>query len=157
MPVSFTQWQYNAPYGAPVVGVVGPEPLFRDALDQRRSAYRQTPEAQYPDGYLGTITDRQDDKLLKALKESRRNTQPYQRGVHKGERIDPRDYVWPNQFNPETGLELEAQGRKFAPLGDMNTHLVAEGLMPVPRGAEGIVSLNPSRAEQLRRLAPSWR
>jgi hypothetical protein len=156
MAVNFTTWRYDAPYGAPVPGMFGPEPLFRDALDARRSAYRRVPEAEYPDGYLGTITSRHEDKLLRALK-ANETGRPTQRGVHKGETIDPGDYFWPKQFNDMTGLELEAQGKKFAPGGELNDRLVAEGRMPVPRGAMGIVTLNPTRAAQLRQLGPSWR
>ena len=40
------------------------------------------PGAAYPDGYLGTITDRQQDKLLGAV-QSRLTDRSYQRGVHK--------------------------------------------------------------------------
>ena len=42
--------------------------LIADALDARRSMYNQTPEAQYPDGYLGTINTRRGDRLLDNLK-----------------------------------------------------------------------------------------
>lgn len=157
MAQSFTEWQYLPQNNAPVPGVYGPEPLFRDVLDQRRSGYRRTPEAEYPDGYLGTITDRREDRLLQAVQQSRLTQRSYQRGIHKGERIDPTDYQWSTQFNPMTGIELESQGRKFAPIGTSNDHLVAEGKLPLPRGAEGIVSLETHRADQLRRLAPSWR
>jgi hypothetical protein len=97
MAVNFTTWRYDAPYGAAVPGMFGPEPLFRDALDARRSAYRRVPEAEYPDGYLGTITSRHEDKLLRALK-ANETGRPTQRGVHKGETIDPGDYFWPKQF-----------------------------------------------------------
>ena len=38
-----------------------------------------------------------------------------------------------------------------------DTHLVNEGKAEVPRGSEGLIVLNPKRAEQLRRLAPGWR
>jgi hypothetical protein len=72
--------------------------------------WRRTPEATYPDGYLGTITSRRDDRLLGALK-GRVNERSYQRGVHKGERIDPGDYFWPEQFNLDTGLKNESRSQ----------------------------------------------
>jgi hypothetical protein len=60
-------------------------------------------------------------------------------------------------MSPDRGLQLEAMGKKFTPLGTMEEHLVAQGKMPVPRGAGGVVGLiDPKRAEQLRRMAPSW-
>jgi hypothetical protein len=162
MPISFSQWMMNTPYGA----ITGPqpqvEPVFRDALDRMRSAYRRTPEAEYPDGYLGTIRSRRDDKTYEAV-QNRLNQRSYQRGIHKGERIDPGDYVWPSSMSPMSGLQREAQaidGRymaRAAPIGTFNEKLVTEGKMPIPRGAGGVMTLiDPKRQEQLRRLAPSW-
>jgi len=70
----FTPWQYLPPYnfGAPgnantVGGGGGMGPYFRDALDAKRSAYNQTPESMWPDGYLGTINTRRGDRLLDSL------------------------------------------------------------------------------------------
>src|SRR5262252_4503177 len=83
-------------------------PFFRDALDARRSAYNRTPEAMYPDGYLGTINTRRGDRLLDSLK-NRANQRSYQRGVHKGERIDPADYMWPGKIQPTDGVERQMQ------------------------------------------------
>lgn len=94
----------------------GPQPYFRDVLDERRTMWRQTPEAQYPDGYLGTLNSRREDRLLATLT-ARANQRPFARGVHKGERMDPSDYFWPPEFNMMTGLELEAIGEKFTPPG----------------------------------------
>jgi guanylate kinase len=33
--------------------------------------------------------------------------------VHKGERIDGRDYFFPDEFTPETGLELQSMAEWF--------------------------------------------
>src|SRR5688500_16168090 len=98
---TFTPWLKLSPYqvgvpgapttgggGSPVATPGGPQPFFRDAQDERRSMWRRTPDAQYPDGYLGTIPSRRGDRILDTLK-SRQNQRSYQRGVHKGERIDP--------------------------------------------------------------------
>jgi hypothetical protein len=40
----------------------------RDPLDAKRSAAGFAPGASYPDGYLGNITDRQNDKVFNAVK-----------------------------------------------------------------------------------------
>lgn len=159
--MSFTQWQNIPPFAAPVAVSYGPEPVFRDGLDQTRSMYNRVPQAEYPDGYLGTISSRRtdDDKLLEAI--PRLNQKQYQRGVHKGERIDPQDYVWPGAFNDESGIARQERGnefgsRRFAPTMTLNERLVADDQLPLPPGAIGIVSLDRNRVEQLRRLAPGW-
>ena len=158
MPQSFTPWMQNNPYWSPTANTPQPEPIFRDPLDRARASYRRTPEAMYPDGYLGTIRTRREDKMAQYLAGTRRTQRNYQRGVHKGERIDPQDYLWPRAIiSPEMGIQLEAQGRKFAPSGTTNEQLASKGKMPVPRGAHGILSISdPKRVDQLKRLAPSW-
>jgi hypothetical protein len=113
--------------------------------------YNQSPDAQYPDGYLGTIQSRRGDRLLDSLKK-RQNQRSYQRGIHKGERIDPSDYFWSPRFNPETALQLEAQGLKFAPLGSAMPQY-----SPREQSMMGTVTGVGGRSEQLRRMAPPWR
>jgi hypothetical protein len=141
----------------------GPQPFFHNLLDERRSMWRATPEAQYPDGYLGTLNSRRADRLMNNLIDRSRN-RPYTRGVHKGERIDGRDYFWPEEFNPMTGLELEAMGEKYAPPGlgmewDANPlwDNPTVGLRGVPRART--VSwgpVDPATREGLLRQAPPW-
>lgn len=54
--------------------------------------------------------------------------------------------------------DMSPQCMKQAPVYAIReTHLVNEGKSEVPRGSEGLIVLNPKRAEQLRRLAPGWR
>jgi hypothetical protein len=168
------QWLDVNAFQAPLADSYGPQPFFRDELDAFRSMWRRTPEAQYPDGYLGTITARRDDKLLRNLS-ARATERSYQRGVHKGERIDPGDYIWPEQFNLETGLKREATtGLKWAPPGggEPAPLLTNEGRMSnqadyagmAPRGIpSGFTNwpqppqqIDPARSAQLRRLAPGW-
>ena len=79
-------------------------------MDLRRSGWRSTPESQYPDGYLGTVNSRRGDRLLDGLKQ-RQAQRPAQRGIHKGDRIDNRDYFWPAEFHPEMGLMFQAQAQ----------------------------------------------
>jgi len=178
-----SQWLDVNAFQAPLADSYGPQPFFRDELDSFRSMWRRTPEAQYPDGYLGTITARRDDRLLKNLA-NRATQRSYQRGVHKGERIDPGDYIWPDQFNLMTGLKREATtGLRAAPPGGgaMPVTLTDAGRMtnqPYQRpfeegkngmGPRGIPSgftnwpqppqqIDPVRAAQLSRLGPgrSW-
>lgn len=83
---------------------------FRSPLDAARAAGGRLPQAEYPDGYLGNITGRQSDKLLQNL-QTRLTAQSFQRGVHKGSRIAPKDYFWPEgNVTPEAGLERQARG-----------------------------------------------
>lgn len=153
---SFTQWQMTTPYGVEGAGndvtvMHGPGPFFRDGLDMLRSAQR-TPEANYPDGYLGTIHTRRGDRLLDNL-QRRQSERSYTRGVHKGERIDQSDYFWPDDFDMR-GLQLEARGQKFAPVGAPITTLVNDG--KVSRAALGILETNPAVASKLAHLRPPW-
>lgn len=144
--------------------MLGPQPVAHDSLDAMRMSWRSTPEATYPDGYLGTIHTRREDRLLDSLK-TRATNRPYTRGVHKGERIERRDYFWPPEFNLWSGLEREAQGMRFSPPG-------AEEFLPNeryrtdhrvgPRGAPngggpvpGFPN-NPDRTSMLRTQAPPW-
>jgi hypothetical protein len=72
-------------------------------MDYARSGWKATPEAQYPDGYLGTIPSRRGDRLLDGLKQ-RQQEGPKVRGVHKGDQMDARDYYWKPEFNPDSGV-----------------------------------------------------
>lgn len=100
---------------------------MRSPIDAARAAQGKLPQAEYPDGYLGNITDRHTDKLAQYVSD-RMNARSYQRGVHKGSRISPRDYLWPaDGVQPDAGLMREAAGQrvgnviftpKFAPQGN---------------------------------------
>lgn len=130
----------------------------RDALDGFRMGGGRLPEADYPDGYLGTIRSRREDRLLDAVK-SKIGDRSYQRGVHKGLQIDPQDYTWPEELQPTRGLELQMRGVRNAPLQTTTEQILyGRGL---PRGAESLVGPMPGeiseRAPQLARLLPGWR
>ena len=81
-------------------------PVARDEMDASRIGVGRVPSAEYPDGYLGTIRSRRDDRLLDSIK-SRVNQKAYQRGVHKGERIEPSMYFWPDGFNPMMNINKQ--------------------------------------------------
>lgn len=178
MAQSFTPWQGNRQYpggDAPfrVAETFGPQPFSHSELDAVRMNWRRTPEAQYPDGYLGTLNTRRGDRLMDGLK-ARANNRPYTRGVHKGERIDNRDYYWPEEFGLWTGLQYEMAGSRFSPPG----LLISEGMLeneryPTDRkvgprsvpigsryahtaGGGAALGPDPDRVSVLRSQAPGW-
>ena len=159
---TFTNWGggYD-PYTPESQPLLGPTPTFRNAKDAQLSAWGGSPDTQYPDGYLGTMSsNRRQDKILNAVQ--RTNTRPYTRGVHKGERINAGDYLWPDEFNLQTGLVLQSQGLKFAPPGAEPVRLTNDGKAGprgIPRGLdrpqEEVVDMQ--RRGLLKSLAPPWR
>lgn len=127
---------YSPPYNVPQPGAAsvygqGGGYLItgaRDVADAKRmmqSGY--VPTAQYPDGYLGTINSRREDRLMNSI--ANRSTQrSYQRGVHKGAAVDPADYYWTDQVNPAVALQYQAQGRKWTQRGSyIGSKLVDDG------------------------------
>lgn len=173
-----SNWQYLSPMGqsqpgAPVQAGGGAQgnPLagYRDILDARRAAATpRTPGAEYPDGYLGTVNSRREDRLLNAV-QSRLTQRNYQRGVHKGDKIDNSDYFWPDEFNDQSGLIAQAQGRKWAPVGSTaaeqinhmgkNHMLTPEemGRTAAQYNVKEILPVDPVRQDQMKRMLPSWR
>lgn len=159
---TFANWSggYD-PYGGETQPVLGPAPVFRDAKDRQLAAFGQSPDTQYPDGYLGTMSsNRRQDKLLDAVK--RQNHRSYSRGVHKGERINPGDYLWPDEMNLFTGLLYQSKGLKFAPPGAEPVRLTNDGKAGprgIPRGLDRPQQeqIDMQRRSMLKRLVPTWR
>jgi hypothetical protein len=175
---------YNAPYQIPVGGAVtrsgGGGGLLlsgaRDILDARRMMDSgRVPSAEYPDGYLGTIGagSRREDRLLGAIA-NRATQKAYQRGVHKGERIDPADYYWTEEVHPAAALEAQAEGRKWTQRGSMvGSPLVNDGKSPTMVATQArfataqrvytqettppFTSVDEQRRAQLARFRPAWR
>lgn len=158
MANSFSNWGGNTSSDLPLLG---PSPVFRSPKDARLAAFGVGPDTQYPDGYLGTMSsNRRQDKLTNAV--ARQNQRSYSRGVHKGERINAGDYVWPSNFNLLTGLVLESKGQKFAPSEYEPTHLTNDGKVGprgVPRGLSRpqMEVIDTQRRSMLKSLAPAWR
>ena len=147
----------------------GPTPFAHNYLDELRMNWRRTPEATYPDGYLGTINTRRGDRLMDGLK-ARTTQRPNTRGIHKGERMDQRDYFWPDEFHLLSGIETEMTGMRYVPpyLGEYlpderyPTDRKTVGPRSVPIGSRylhggGPVSVqDPDRVSTLRSQAPGW-
>lgn len=133
-----------------------PDPFFRDDLDMQRSMFRRVPSAEYPDGYLGTMRLRRDDRVLGYV-QGRVTERQYQRGVHKGERIDPQDYFWLPEFNPQSGLLAQSMGMRQAPAAALQSRMAVTERQMIPRGSQSLIEVDPDRVAQLRRLAPDWR
>ena len=159
---TFANWSggYD-PYGGETQPLLGPTPMFRDAKDRQLAAFGASPDTQHPDGYLGTMSsNRRQDKLLDSVK--RQNHRSYSRGVHKGERINPGDYVWPDEMNLFTGLVYQSQGLKFAPPGAAPVTLTNDGKAGprgIPRGLDRPQQeqIDMQRRSMLKQLAPGWR
>lgn len=143
---------------------------YRNVLDARRSVgdASRVPSADYPDGYLGTINSRREDRLLKSV-QSRLTQRSYQRGVHKGERVDPQDYVWNDAMDPQKGLVAEAQGTKWTASGLPEERLAHMGKVSALTPAEMLAvserygvpnedgRQDPARNIRMQRLLPTWK
>ena len=142
-------------------------PVARGELDAIRIGTGRVPTAEYPDGYLGTIRSRRDDRLLDSIK-SRVNQKAYQRGVHKGERIEASAYFWSPDFSADMGIKRQMKA-KFDPQAGVfriprqapdirlipAPHLVNDGKSNMRSDQD--VALNVTRANQLAYLKPAWR
>ena len=152
-------------------GVGGPS--VRSNLDFMRLGVGRVPSAEYPDGYLGTlVTRRRDDRLLDSIKNNV-NKKAYQRGVHKGERIEPSQYYWPQELQPTRGLTRQLKSKvvnqygvavyysdRYSPESELTPapKLVNDGKSnlraDVPRPVKG--TLYGQRSERLASLRPKW-
>jgi len=121
-----------------------------------------------PDGYLGTIRSRRDDRLLDSIK-NRVNQKSYQRGVHKGERIEPSMYFWPDSVNMDSGLKRQMKAKlvdidggmvfrvpRAAPQTQLAPapHLVNDGKANTM--ADAPTEINARRQAMMAYLRPAW-
>jgi hypothetical protein len=172
-----SDWQFLSPMGvpqpgAPVHGGGGGKTLagYRDMLDAKRAAVApRTPNAEYPDGYLGTVNSRREDRLLNAV-QTRLTERNYQRGVHKGEKMGHDSYFWPAEFNPNSGLQAQAQGGpRWGPVGstaaEQINHMGKNHMIPPEQmsrvaaqyNVKEVLPVDPVRQERMTRLLPTWR
>jgi hypothetical protein len=93
----------------------------------------------------------------------------YQRGVHKGDKIDAGDYMWPDAggVNPQAGLVYQARGLKWTQQGNVTERLAHGGkvnaLSPSEMAtlqqkygiSEVMADIDPVRSERMKKLLPS--
>ena len=138
--------QYPGGSSAPDVTPINPgapTPWYRDPLDAARSAFHaRTPDAQYPDGYLGATESRRE-----RLGDAPQDRKPSERGVHKGEKLNGQDYFWPTEFGPMTAIRQQGykDPKRFVPYGIKREAKTAQP----ERAPDEMVA-------ELKRLAPTW-
>jgi hypothetical protein len=179
MPESHQNWQYLGASGFvgayTTTGGGGTPVVPRSELDFMRIGVGRAPQAEYPDGYLGTIRTRRDDKgkpyamsdtVLDSLK-NRQNQRAYQRGVHRGERIDQAQYLWPENLQPDRRLKVKPKlvDNDGSLTMDMVRNSPATQLAPAPHlvndGKSNIsanvpAEFNPRTADTFSHLKPRW-
>ncbi len=180
MPSSHQNWQYLGASGYigayTTTGGGGTPVVPRSSMDFLRLGVGRAPQAEYPDGYLGTIRTRRDDKgkpysigdtVLDSLK-NRQNQRGYQRGVHRGERIDAAQYLWPDNLQPDSGLKRKAKPveldggvvymtKRSAPKQELAPapHLVNDGKANISSNVPA--EFNPRTGQNFAHLAPRWK
>ena len=156
----------------------GGTPVARSELDFLRIGQGRIPQAEYPDGYLGTIRTRRDDRgrgkpngtsenVLDSLK-TRVTQRSYQRGFHRGERIDQSDYYYPAGLENTRGIARQMQASKEGNVYKVKRHVEAYNLVPAPHlpndgkagptvKSDSPVNINKVRQEQMSRMRPQWK
>lgn len=147
--------------------------VARSELDYLRMGVGREPSAEYPDGYLGSIRTRRDDRgrpnsvseqVMQGLK-VRQTQRGYQRGVHRGERIDQNDYYLPTGLTADRGIKRQmaaarqgmpvpryAPNIKLAPA----PHLPNDGKAGPVAKSDSPYQMNQVRQSQLRNMKPTW-
>lgn len=143
-------------------------PIARDTMDQLRIGVGQVPSAQFPDGFLGEIKSRRGDRLLNSIKQ-RTNQPSYSRGVHKGERMNPGAYFWPEKLGPEAGINRQMKS-KLTNINGVMTYVSPSWapqmqLTPAPHlvndGKSNTIANQPGQIDARRKAAmatlrPAW-
>lgn len=154
----------------------GGTPVARSELDFLRLGVGRQPSAEYPDGYLGTIRSRRDDrgrpsstsdKVMDSLK-IRVGQRSYQRGVHRGERIDMQDYYYPEGLENTAGISRQMQASVEGAIYRAQRHAPVSKLVPAPHlpndgkagptvKSDSPMQINQARQDQMARMKPQWR
>lgn len=182
MPAGQNWWQTSNIGPGSNYGYGGTPGPWKSNLDAKRSAAATPTATDYPDGYLGTIIDRRQDKLMNKVG-SRLNDRSYQRGVHVGEHVDPNEYHWQGQVNMTSGIQNQMNARvnrlngntydvpRQKPSGSTVERLVNLGKDDITDPAErdelyrqyGVnpnmkdIIVDPVKAEKMRHMLPTWR
>jgi hypothetical protein len=163
-------------YGTNTVYGGGGVPVARSELDFMRLGVGREPSAEYPNGYLGTIRSRRDDRgrlnsaseeVLNAVKQ-RVGQKSYQRGVHRGERIDPSDYYYPAGFEADRGIKRQMKGVVTGNTVSTKRHTQNFRLAPAPHlpndgkagpraKSDSPMVINPRRVDQWSGMRPGWK
>jgi hypothetical protein len=161
-------------YGTNTVYGGGGVPVARSELDFLRLGVGRAPQAEYPDGYLGTIRSRRDDRgrssstsdtVLDALK-VRVGQRTYQRGVHRGERIDVQDYYYPEGLDPMRGIARQMKAVKKGNVYMSKRNVEDAMAAPAPHlpndgkanmRSTSPMSLDKRRVDQMARMRPAWK
>jgi len=166
----------NGMYGTKTVYGGGGVPVARSDLDFLRLGVGRVPSAEYPDGYLGTIRSRRDDRgrpssvsdtVLNSMKQ-RLGQRGYQRGVHRGERIDPSDYYYPAELSAERGIKRQKRAKYNGNVYMSTRYVENQKLVPAPHlpndgkagpnvRSDSPYAINEKRVSQLSNMRPSWR
>ena len=152
----------------------GGTPVARSELDFLRLGVGRAPQAEYPDGYLGTIRSRRDDrgrpsstsdKVLNSLK-VRIGQRSYQRGVHKGERIDSAGYYYPEGLENTRGIARQMKSARDGNVYRSQRNVENAMAAPAPHlpndGKANMRSTSPQaldtrRVDQMARMRPNWK
>jgi hypothetical protein len=158
----------NTTYGG------GGVPVARSELDFLRLGVGRAPQAEYPDGYLGTIRTRRDDrgrpnstseKVLNSLK-VRIGQRSYQRGIHRGERIDASDYYYPEGLENYRGIARQMKASKKGNVYMSKRYVEDASVAPAPHlpndgkanmRSTSPMSLDKRRVDQMARMRPGWK
>lgn len=153
----------------------GGVPVARSEMDFLRLGVGRAPQAEYPDGYLGTIRSRRDDrgrpsnsdKVLDSLK-IRVGQRSYQRGVHRGERIDQSDYYYPEGLENTRGIARQMRAVRDGHVYRSQRDVYVAQLAPAPHlpndgkagptvKSDAPMQINQARQDQMARMKPAWR
>jgi hypothetical protein len=152
----------------------GGVPVARSEMDFLRLGVGRAPQAEYPDGYLGTIRSRRDDRgrpssvsdtVLNSLK-VRVGQRSYQRGVHRGERIDQSDYYYPEGLENTRGIARQMKASKDGNVYRSKRNVENAMAAPAPHlpndGKANMRSTSPQaldkrRVDQMARMRPVWK
>lgn len=181
MALAHSNWQYLGASGYigayTTTGGGGTPVQGRSEIDEMRMGVGRVPGAEYPDGYLGNIRSRRDDRgkpygtsdtVLDSLR-NRQNQRAYQRGVHKGERVDPAQYYWPPGLEPERRLKVRPKAvdnegannfmvTRNAPRTYLEPapHLVNDGKAGPEVKSNSPIEKNERASYRLQHLTPGW-